>query len=291
METTPIFAAHETYGGGGYVAELKSTRNKSKLFLEYWEDNFWIDRYTRAVIVELNTFHPPTHLFSTTSIVFEAHPTGAFTPFVQILTAKLYFYSNPAELMSIAFEINFVIFTIGMTIRELWKGCKQRKKYFEEPWNIIELAINGLSYAIIILYLQRIFLINRTLRRYKTGKCRNVFVSFYPAVLADHTLQYVMAALITFASVRYVRFLNLNKRVLVISMAIRSAFSTVVTYAFLLTAGIIMFSAAGNICSVCNFGRAETLVISDFIVGKQTLSYDYKILQNYCYCVKTKMKN
>ena len=193
-------------------------------------------------------FHPPTHLFSATSIVFEAHPSGAFTPFVQILTSKLYFYSDPAELTSIAFEINFVIFTIGMTIRELWKGCKKGKKYLDDPWNIIELTINGLSYAVIILYFKRIFLINRTLRRYKTGKCRNVFVSFYPALLADHGLQYVMATLITFASIRYVRFLNLNKRVLVISMAIRSAFSTVLTYAFLLTAAIVMFSAAGKIC-------------------------------------------
>ena len=164
---------------------------------------------------------------------------------MQILTSKLYFYSDSAELTSIAFEINFIIFTIAMTIRELWKGCKQRKKYFEEPWNFMELLIIALSYSVLVLYMKRVFLISRTLRRYKTGKCRNVFISFYPAVLADFTLQYVMAALITAASVHYVRFLNLNKRVLVISIAIRKVFSTVVTYAFLVISGVIMFSAAG----------------------------------------------
>ena len=247
LETTPIFAAHSTYGGGGYVAELKSTQNVSELFLQYWKENRWIDRYTRAVIVEVNTFHPPSSLFSATAIVFEAHPTGAFTPYVQILTSKLYFYSDASELTSVAFEINFIIFTIAMTIREMWKGCKQRKKYFEEPWNFIELLIIGLSYATLVLYMKKIFLVNRTLRRYKTGKCRNVFVSFYPAVVADFTLQYIMAALITAASIRYVRFMNLNKRVLVITIAIRTAFSTVLTYAFLLLTAVIMFSAAGTL--------------------------------------------
>ena len=246
METIPIFAAHETYSGGGYVAELKSTQHKSELFLQYWRDNHWIDRYTRAVIIEVNTFHPPTQLFSSSAIIFEAHPSGIFTPYTQILTSKMYFYSNASELSSIGFEIMFVILTIAMTVREMFKGCKKGKKYWTEPWNIVELAIIALSYTVMVLYFQRIFLIQRTLRKYKTGKCRNTFVSFYPAVFADQTLQNVIAALITFASIRYVRFLNLNKRVLVISMAIRSAVSTVMTYAFLLTTGVIMFSAAGN---------------------------------------------
>ncbi len=188
METTPTFAKHETYGGGGYVADLKSSRENSELFLKHWKANNWIDSKTRAIIVEMNTFNPPTGLFSATAIVFEKLPSGVFYPFVQILTSKLYYYTTNLELMAIPFEINFIIMTIIMTIRELWKGCKKgAKKYCLDPWNLNEMLIIALSYVAIVLYMKRTFLIGHTLRNYKKGKCRNVFTNFYPALLADFT--------------------------------------------------------------------------------------------------------
>lgn len=246
LSTLPIYAAHHTYSGGGYVAELKSSREMSELYLDHWRANNWIDFYTRAVIVEIMIYSPPTGLFSSTSIVFERHPTGAYSSFVRILTSKMYYYTNARDRSAIPFEVCLVVFTVAMTIREVWKFLKNKKKYFCEPWNYVEIFIIVMAYTCIILYLSKLFLIMRTVKRYKSGKCRNVFVSFDPALASDFGQHYVMAFLLTASIARFVRLLNLNRHVLIVSEAIRRTLSVVIVYGMALFSGVVVLAAAGQ---------------------------------------------
>ena len=52
-----------TYGGGGFVKNLGSSRAESAAIVQYLIDNLWIDRGTRAVFLDFTIYNANINLF------------------------------------------------------------------------------------------------------------------------------------------------------------------------------------------------------------------------------------
>ncbi len=70
----------------------------------------------------------------------------------------------------------------------------------------------------------------------------------------------MLAFLITAASIRFVRFLNLSKSVLVISLAIKKMFNTVAVYGLLLFLTVFVLALGGKLVDLFSLFRNLSLL-------------------------------
>ena len=64
LDTDPVKAVYNTYGGGGYVAVLGYDEQTARGVLDETIGHGWLDRNTRSVIVEFAAFNFNTNLIS-----------------------------------------------------------------------------------------------------------------------------------------------------------------------------------------------------------------------------------
>lgn len=51
------------YPGGGYIVDLSNTTNESHKIIEHLKNTIWIDRGTRAVIIEFTVYNANINMF------------------------------------------------------------------------------------------------------------------------------------------------------------------------------------------------------------------------------------
>jgi hypothetical protein len=78
---------HGSYNGDGYVYEFRGRLNDIRTNLSQLHQFEWIDRRTRAVIIQLSLYNPNVRLFTSVTFLIEflstggIYPTARFEPF------------------------------------------------------------------------------------------------------------------------------------------------------------------------------------------------------------------
>jgi Polycystin cation channel len=66
-----------TYSGeGGYIVDLTLNKTSAIEIIKKLKTNLWIDRGTRAVIIDFTTYNPNINLFVVCKLIAEFPPTG-----------------------------------------------------------------------------------------------------------------------------------------------------------------------------------------------------------------------
>ena len=89
LNSYPIIGRMDTYFGNGFTVEL-FPKWKNQITLDQLKEHLWLDRHTRAMIVETVTFNPATNYFQNVAVVFEYSPTGGVVHYNSVITFKLY---------------------------------------------------------------------------------------------------------------------------------------------------------------------------------------------------------
>ena len=71
-----IWGRFAVYSGGGYIANLGYNKFTAKRIVNNLKENHWIDRQTRAVLVEYSLYNPPSNLLAVMTYFFEVLPSG-----------------------------------------------------------------------------------------------------------------------------------------------------------------------------------------------------------------------
>lgn len=90
IESLPFWGLLGWYNGGGYVANLGNNPLETEVLLQELKSNAWIDKYTRVMFLEFNTWNPNTNLFSFVTISFEYLITGSLVYWTDIQSVQLY---------------------------------------------------------------------------------------------------------------------------------------------------------------------------------------------------------
>lgn len=164
LDTSSYSGIMATYGGGGYVKNLASTREETEEILENLKSNLWLDRGTRAVILDLTIYNGNINMFTQLKLVTEFPPTGgAFTSNV-VRTVKLIRYVTSMDYFVLACEIIFIIFILYYTVEEIMEIRIHKLSYLTESiWNILDIVCILMSYACIIFNFWRIASVNQAL--------------------------------------------------------------------------------------------------------------------------------
>ena len=133
---------------GGYVATLGTYMSKVTKILRSLKENNWIDRLTKALIIDTVTYNAYTNLFTRIRVIIEQPSIGNTAIQGKIRSFVLYTYVGNSGLVTLMLQIIWLILMIYMTVKMIRGIIKQKRAYFSSNyWNILRLT--GLTFAVL----------------------------------------------------------------------------------------------------------------------------------------------
>ena len=107
----PFDGEISSYNGGGFGTELAVDRETAAGILDEMKNNLWIDRQTRAILLEYITYNGNSNLFSFVTLWIEIPVTGGFL--LGVDTTGIRFYATGLfGIYMRVMEVTFVILLV-----------------------------------------------------------------------------------------------------------------------------------------------------------------------------------
>ena len=126
LRNYPVQAAYNSYGGGGYAAVMGYDETTAQGVLDETIGHGWLDRQTRAVILEFAVFNVNTNLISVATYFYEALATGAAYTTRRIETLELYSTESGALMFFLIGQFLFMAMVLFYFIVMLVHVYQQR---------------------------------------------------------------------------------------------------------------------------------------------------------------------
>jgi len=109
----------------------------------------WLDKHTRAVILDVNLLNANYNLFSNVRLVVEFQSSGYVNPYVRVRTFKLYRYQSSYDYFVAAMEIAFAALVAYYIYVECVEIHRQGFSYLKHGWNYVDWANLIIALAVI----------------------------------------------------------------------------------------------------------------------------------------------
>ncbi|XP_065672469.1 polycystin-1-like protein 2 isoform X9 [Hydra vulgaris] len=256
LDGYPLSATLEIYSGGGYVIEI-FPKWKNKDVVNELKQKKWIDRQTRALIIEFVLFNAATNHFTMVTIVFEIPSFGGMVPYFDVTTFNLYTSTTENSFVTIGLQIIFLLLMFVFTTREFKLLYKKSWSYFHEFWNVIEAVLVVLSILAVVFFFYKVQLVKDLIQRLPKKQPQK-FINFQFASYWDTMYTYIVSLLVFFVTLKFIKLLRFNRRVSLLSSTLSVAF-------FPLSMLGITFVVA--LCAIISFC---TIVFGVLLEGYQT---------------------
>ena len=155
LDNDPLKGAYNSYEGGGYVAVMGYDEGTAQGVLGETLGHEWIDRQTRAVILEFAVFNVNTNLLSIATYFYEVLATGAAYTAKRVDTLELYSTESGALMFYYVSQFLFIAMVLYYFIMMLVHLYKQRLEFFRSVWNIVDFLMIISSVASVAFYMIR----------------------------------------------------------------------------------------------------------------------------------------
>ena len=248
-DTVPKWGQFSFYPGGGFVADLGYENATGFELIENLQNNDWLDRQTRAVIVEFSAFNPSLNLLVTGTYFYEVEASGYRATFTRIDVISLYSTESAAQQFYLICVLLFIVFVLLYLGREGYKLYKLRFRYFKSFWNWVEIFQVVLSVLAVVMYLVQSDRLTSTIGKLQENVYGNV--SFQEAIVWLEAENAVLGILTFIVTAKLFRLIRFNQHVAVFSKTLKtsarhlSSFSVIFLTLFLafLHFGILIFGA------------------------------------------------
>ena len=243
LDSYPYAGLMNTYMGGGYVFKMKMSdnslgtgKNELVINLNLLEAEQWIDRQTRAVFIEFTLYNPNLNLFSYCLILFEILPSGNLIATSEFKPINLLNISGQNSLsFKLIIDIIYMILICLYMVNEIKLILRERKEYFKQFYNYIELLIIAFSWAAFAMYLYRLYssykifdLINMSA---KSGSgLMGVSINLQYLSYCNDLLIDFMGFCAAFGTIRFIKLLRFNKKIIVFALAFSSSLKELVSF-------------------------------------------------------------
>ncbi|CAL4080384.1 unnamed protein product, partial [Meganyctiphanes norvegica] len=213
LKGVPVMGKIDTYGGGGYEVKIPKSRDSFLREIDRLEKERWIDARTRAIFVEFSLYNVQVNLFSSCRIIMEQGPEGTLHPYIKFKPLKLLRYHEGFGLFVVICEAIFIVFIIYYTYQIFKYMCRDKKKYFDDPWNYLEIIVVVLGWTAIVFYGIRttlgVLLANKFAEANGKG---NLYIKLDYEASVDEVFGYLVSFLVFFATLKFIKILKFNKR-------------------------------------------------------------------------------
>ena len=205
----PIAGVYTTYGGGGYSTEFDISKNTTLRILDELYTNIWLDRHTRAVILEFTVYTPNTNMFTYNMFMVEFPETGGALTSYSITPLRLYHHYGAAGIYTLLCECILVIYLVILFTRICIRFYQQRCNYFKQIWQNYELVQFLVGVTTVVIYFIRFIITNLTIDNFNEDK--RAFVNFQHIKFWDLLLVLFLAILVFMATLRLLQVLETSK--------------------------------------------------------------------------------
>jgi polycystin 2 len=144
-----------SYGGGGFYVDLTHNKAESLAILAELRENLWLDRGTRAIIMDFSVYNANINLFCIVRMLIELPPTGGAIPSWTFRTVKLLRYVTAFDYFIMACEGIFALFILYYIVEEILEIKMHKMSYFKSTWNCLDVIIIVVSVLCMAFYLYR----------------------------------------------------------------------------------------------------------------------------------------
>ncbi|XP_035672972.1 polycystic kidney disease and receptor for egg jelly-related protein-like [Branchiostoma floridae] len=258
------------YGTGGYVADFNVKTAQAYFKLYDLEDQKWIDRQTRAVVVDFTIYNANVDLFCLVSVLIETPDTGNARASSTVRMIRLYQYRHAIDMVVLIFQVAYtlvIIYDIYAAVRRI---IAQRGAFFRNVWNLIDILIILLSLTAFAAFGARMILTNQTLASFRKNKAS--FLNLVPAIVADEALVAVVAIIAFVGCMRCCRLLRGNNSLYLIEATLTRSMAPLLSHGLIIVIMMIGYAVFGHLAfgrlvqSYSSFPRALVTVLN-FAIG------------------------
>ena len=247
LNSSPKWGHHTWYGGGGYAADLGYEAHTAYAVINHLQLGKWIDRQTRAVIVEFNFFNPAISVLGVCSFFFELLQTGQATPLMHVDLISLHNTDSILQMfqgLCLVIFIGMVFLKSGQTVMAL---LQQGSRYLRSGWYWLDLGHLATSISLLLCSFIKSYQISKSMQKLR----HNIFatVNFQTAVLWGNIENSFLSIVIFLTTIKILQLTYFNMYTRVFAQALRTwvreffSFLMVLCvpfFAFLLS-GILLF--------------------------------------------------
>ena len=155
LDNDPIKGSFNSYEGGGYVAVMGYDEGTAEGVLNETFGHGWVDRQTRAVILDFAVFNANTNLLSIATYFYEILATGAAYTTRRVDTLELYSTESGALMFYLMCQFIFMAMVLCYFIVMLFHLYQQRLGFFKSVWNMVDFLMIIFSVASVAFYMIR----------------------------------------------------------------------------------------------------------------------------------------
>ena len=243
LKGVPLWGYFTIYDGGGYVADLGYNGATALNIMENLTVNSWIDRKSRAVVLEFSIFNVNTNYFSVCTFFYEILPAGYRHSYKKIETIALY----PTD--SVAFEVwlvcqfffmALVFYYLALQIYKMWK---QKRFYFKQLWNWIELAQIITALLAVSFYIIKAKTILDALLNVQKNPFENV--NFHEALHWVEAENLVLSIAVFIATTKLLNLIRFNFEINIMTSSIRVSREALISYVVVFLCIVLAFAQTG----------------------------------------------
>lgn len=159
-----VWGRLSTYSGdGGYIVNLTLNKTRALSKIARLKSHLWIDRGTRAVIIDFTTYNPNLNLYVVTKLIAEFPATGGLVTSWQFRTLNLLENASDAPVALYICFFLFILFIIYYTIEELYemKTLGVVPYLRSSGWNYLDLLTIFISIALVFFLFYRKYVITK----------------------------------------------------------------------------------------------------------------------------------
>ena len=271
MGNLPRSSPRAAYGGGGYVAELGYDLQTAREVMEALSKNNWIDRRTRALIVEFSIFNSNMNILVTANYFFEFLPTGGVYTNIKIDMLDLRGSETSLVQLILFCRLLVIVMMVAYFVNELVKMCRQKGSYFKNVWNWIALVLIITSVTAVVLHIVQEKTTSDSVRELNKNLYANV--SFHKALRLLDMETTFLSVVIFLATLKFLTLLRFSRQIIFLSITVRLAAKYLASFSVVFAVIFCSFAMSGMLAfgalveSYSNFLRV-CISQFEFLLGK-----------------------
>ena len=245
LQNSPSWGFFGLYDGGGYVADLGYSSDIAKPVISNLRKYGWIDRQTRAVLLEFNIYNANTGYLSISTLYYEILPTGYGNPFARTDTFTLTSTQTGFYQFYLICQLLFIIIAVLFFLRESYKMYLMKCSYFRDAWNWIEILQIAISLLVVIFYVVKSKLVVKNALKVKENPY--IPVSFQDSVKWNDAENGVLAIAVFIATVKLIRMIRFNSHVSMLMSSFRESRRLLLSYSVIFFIIFLAYAQLGRL--------------------------------------------
>ena len=275
IQNSPSWGFFHVYDGGGYIADLGYSKLTADRIITNLRQYDWVDRQTRAVLLEFSIYNPNTGYISISTYHYEVLPTGYGNPFAKIDTLLVTSTETGFHRFYLICQLLFILMVIFFVLKEVYNIFKQKCSYFRNAWNWVQILQIIFSFLVVVFYVLKSQMVLKSVVKVKKNPFASV--SFGEAVDWNHAENSVLALTVFTTTVKLLRMIRFNPHVSIMMSSLRLSRGLLMSYSVIFAIIIFSYAQFGRLAFgeyMLRYSSFQRTVFSEFVMclgGKMDL--------------------